>query len=64
MPLYEYRCVACDEEFEVLQPVGADGFELECPECGAPRPEKLLSSFACGGDGPGPAFGGGCTGFT
>jgi putative FmdB family regulatory protein len=64
MPLYEYRCEACAEEFEVLQPIGADGSELECPECGAPRPSKLMSTFACSGDASAPAVGGGCTGFT
>lgn len=64
MPLYEYRCPACQEEFEMLQPVGADGTGLECPECGAPRPEKLLSSFSCSGDDSASGSGGGCTGFT
>ena len=63
MPLYEYRCCECAEEFEVLQPIGADGADLACPECGAARPEKLISSFACSGDDGAPGAGGGA-GFT
>ena len=61
------HCADCGEEFEVLQPIGADGSDLECPSCGAARAEKLLSTFACAGD-EGQAVGhshaGGCSGFT
>jgi putative FmdB family regulatory protein len=64
MPLYEYHCRDCGEEFEVLQPIGADGSHLECPECAAPRPEKQLSTFACSGDEPVSAGAGDCAGFT
>ena len=48
MPLYEYECQQCHERLEVLQPVGADGDDLECPACGQAGPEKVLSTFACG----------------
>ena len=64
MPLYEYSCRDCAAEFEVLQPIGADGTDLECPECGASRPERQLSTFACSGDQSAAQASTGCTGFT
>lgn len=42
MPLYDFRCPACDERFEAR--AGAD--ELPpCPRCGAPV-ERVVSGFA------------------
>jgi len=64
MPLYEYSCRECAADFEVLQPVGADGAGLECPECGAPRPERLVSTFACSADAGAASAGAGSAGFT
>jgi putative FmdB family regulatory protein len=72
MPLYEYRCSACHERFEVLQRMGESSEKVRCPECGAKQVEKQLSTFAAGHGGGGAAasFGGGCgapacgTGFT
>lgn len=61
MPLYEYRCRSCAETFEVLQRVGADGRELKCPRCGAERPERELSTFACNDGGHSAEAGGGFT---
>jgi putative FmdB family regulatory protein len=49
MPLYEYRCRECQERFEVLQRLGANGDGLLCPRCGAGEPERVLSTFAAGG---------------
>jgi putative FmdB family regulatory protein len=72
MPLYEYRCPDCRARFEVLQRMGDDASSVRCPECGAARVERQLSTFAAG-HGGGTAFadaGGGCgrpqcgTGFT
>jgi putative FmdB family regulatory protein len=40
MPIYEYHCPACREDFELLIR-GAD--QPACPECGTKRVEKLLS---------------------
>ena len=45
MPLYEFRCRACLEEFEALvRP--HDSEALRCPACGNSDLEQLLSSFA------------------
>ena len=40
MPLYEYACDSCQQQFEVL----VRGHERPaCPECGSLKLEKLLS---------------------
>ena len=56
MPIYEYRCRACDHVFEALRPMGDSGADLTCPACGEGAPEKILSVFAA------PASSGGCGG--
>lgn len=43
MPLFEYRWAQCQHEFEALV---RDAAWPACPECGAARPEKLLSAVS------------------
>jgi len=43
MPLYEYRCRACGDDFELL--VRSDT-RVACPQCGSARVDKKLSVFA------------------
>ena len=48
MPLYEYKCLACGHQFELLilrasQPIG-------CPDCSSESVERLLSLFAVNSD--------------
>jgi putative FmdB family regulatory protein len=43
MPLFEFRCRRCDHEYEVLV---RNAEPVDCPECGADSPEKLLSAAA------------------
>lgn len=62
MPLYEYTCTSCKDEFTLLQSVHVQPGETACPSCGTDRVEKKLSVFAPsvpagGGSGPLP---GGC----
>jgi putative FmdB family regulatory protein len=59
MPLYEYRCDACESRFERL--VRAFREDVACPDCGSAEVERLLSTFAfsSGGANAGPG-GGGC----
>jgi len=67
MPLYEYKCEDCGEEFEVIRRASDDTEEL-CPSCGKPA-ERLFSVFSTGGGvgrgghtcspGSGGSFGGG-----
>jgi putative FmdB family regulatory protein len=43
MPIYEYRCNACGQEHEVLQKVTEPPL-TDCPACGKPGLQKLLSA--------------------
>jgi putative FmdB family regulatory protein len=45
MPIYEYRCTACDEQFEELVSVSAKAAP-PCPACGAEGAERRFSTFA------------------
>jgi len=53
LPLYEYRCEACERILEVLQRVGAGPEGLACPGCGATRLSREASGFATSGSGRG-----------
>jgi putative FmdB family regulatory protein len=43
MPIFEYHCMKCDKEFEIL--VYGDQ-EVCCPICKATKVKKLLSVFS------------------
>jgi putative FmdB family regulatory protein len=49
MPIYEYRCQACGEQFDKLVRCSADETNLTCPNCGSKQAEKLLSVFGTSG---------------
>jgi putative FmdB family regulatory protein len=67
VPIYEYHCLACGEEFERLVS-GRTG--VACPACTSGEVSRLLSRFgfksgetftgSAGGGGCGCASGGGC----
>jgi putative FmdB family regulatory protein len=46
VPLYEYRCGHCEQQFEVTQSVYARIEDTECPHCQARKATRLLSSFS------------------
>ncbi|MCY4026924.1 MAG: zinc ribbon domain-containing protein [Acidobacteria bacterium] len=49
MPIYEYRCGACDKEFEaVILPKSGP---VACPSCRSREVERLISMFAVSSDG-------------
>jgi len=52
MPIYEYQCEKCDNQFEKLVFAG-DEDHVACPECGASQVEKMVSftSFMSSGIG-------------
>jgi putative FmdB family regulatory protein len=52
MPVYEYRCGKCGNEFEELQRI-TDGPIRKCPKCGKLAVERLISrsSFVLKGSG-------------
>lgn len=43
MPIYEFRCKACDKRFEALCSMGGNG--ATCPDCGSGDVKKLMSGF-------------------
>jgi len=43
MPLYEFRCLKCDECFEFLVMKQAEQVELKCPKCKSEDFERILS---------------------
>ena len=47
MPLYEYTCDSCGEQFEELRSL-SDEDEVPCPNCEKPA-RKLISGFAITG---------------
>jgi len=44
MPLYEYHCKKCDDDFEEL--VMGDESGVKCPSCGSRKVKKLMSACA------------------
>lgn len=52
MPTYEYRCDACEDEFEVEKRM-SDPVQAPCPSCGSARTHRLIShsSFVLKGSG-------------
>ena len=44
MPIYEFRCLECNEFFEVLVMGGQDEQEMKCPHCDQANFERVLSS--------------------
>lgn len=47
MPVYEYVCKKCSENFALLQWTSEEEAETACPRCGSKDIKKLISSFSC-----------------
>ena len=45
MPIYEYHCAKCGQDFELMCPFSQADEPAPCPSCGAAG-EKLISVFA------------------
>lgn len=45
MPIYEYRCTACEHELEALQKI-SDAPLTHCPACGSENLVKKVSAAA------------------
>jgi putative FmdB family regulatory protein len=61
MPIYEYECQSCGEEFDALRRINDDDRDVECPYCHEKNAERKMSlpSFegaggkgGCGGHSP------------
>jgi putative FmdB family regulatory protein len=57
MPLYEFKCDECTEDFEKLVRSAAAIDEVVCPTCGSHKVTKRISSFAAQVSGASSAFG-------
>lgn len=62
MPIYEYFCQKCKQNFSALQSVGSTEKDTNCTECGSSRVKRVLSAFSCAAAGSGPAGGGAMSG--
>lgn len=51
MPIYEYLCEACGEQFSKLQKMGAGEGETTCPKCGSTEVKRQISGCSIGGGG-------------
>ena len=49
MPLYEYACEECENQFEQLVPMSKADDARACPNCGSMHTGRQLSSFAVRG---------------
>ena len=45
MPIYEYRCRSCSHKLEKLQKM-RDDMLVDCPACGQPELQRLISAVA------------------
>ena len=45
MPIYEYECLKCGHQLEVMQKISDDPLK-QCPKCKAKKLEKLISQSA------------------
>lgn len=58
MPIYEFKCLECEEYFEILVTRTEEEVEMECPKCKSGEFERVLSTTSYSmGDGQGNASG-------
>jgi len=46
MPIFEYKCSACNNKFEYLHKSSTVQEEVLCPVCNSNKNRKLFSSFS------------------
>ena len=53
MPIYEFRCIQCNECFEILVTSSDEQCEMCCPHCKSENFERVMSStnYAMGAGG-------------
>lgn len=44
MPIYEFRCLKCNDVFETLMMSTQDKVEMRCPHCKSEDFERILST--------------------
>lgn len=53
MPIYEYRCTECNEEFSLLQSIHSAENDTKCPKCFSGKVKKVVSAFSYASDSEG-----------
>jgi putative FmdB family regulatory protein len=48
MPIYEYHCATCEDDFEMLVKSAESDALVACPSCTGENVDKKFSSFATG----------------
>ncbi len=51
MPMYEYKCTKCGNNFTKLIWSPSDEKDLKCPRCDAKKPERQVSQVGGSGSG-------------
>ncbi|RUM87187.1 MAG: zinc ribbon domain-containing protein [Thermovibrio sp.] len=59
MPIYEFRCEECGEEFEKFVISASQVNQVKCPKCGSEKVVKKISACSIGGSDSGSS----CTAF-
>ena len=49
MPLYEYRCTACGETFEIIASLAERDEKAVCPACGGHDTARIFSPITLAG---------------
>jgi len=49
MPVYEFKCNACDETFEIISSLAERDDKAVCPACGSREVKPVFSSVSLGG---------------
>ncbi len=45
MPVYEFSCLKCNKQFEIVRPIARfDSKKVKCPSCGSGRVERRWTS--------------------
>jgi len=62
MPIYEYQCLECGEEFEIFTVSISKANEAECPQCHSRNVKRKISLFGfTGSKGNASAVGSSCS---
>jgi len=64
MPIYEYVCLDCKEEYEILRAFNESDQPMDCDECGGENVKRKLSvayAHSGGSSVNGVSGGGGCS---
>lgn len=54
MPMYQYACQECGQEFEKRLRMSQSGETQSCPNCDSMETRKRIGAFAVGGSNSGP----------